>query len=400
MKVVHINMSRMAGGASIAASRHSEAMCRAGIDSSMLTLEDLTGGRGLLSAVYRFDRWLRFKINGLYGTFGSFGFMRSGFRVDTHPLVKEADAVYLHWVDDGLLSLHSLDKLLATGKDVYWFMHDMLPITGGCHYSMGCEKYREACGRCPLVRRKVLPDIVSRSFRRKEKLYRKYANLHFLAPSRWLAGCAAGSLLCRGHQVSVCPNVIDTDVFCPTDKAEAKRYFFGEESRKVILFGAEVVNNPYKGWKYMLECLSALDPSRFVCLVLGRNNESIVDSVPVRTVFTGLLSSQDDIIRVYRASDVFVTPTLADNFPNVLLEAMACGVPCVGFDSGGVKDLVLHTRTGYLSRRCDPMDLKAGVEWVLEDDTRYSSLSTEARRYVLESFSYGRLKEIHKELPL
>ena len=368
MKVVHINMSRKAGGASIAASRHSEAMCRAGIDSSMLTLEDLTGGRGLLSAVYRFDR--------------------------------EADAVYLHWVDDGLLSLHSLDKLLATGKDVYWFMHDMLPITGGCHYSMGCEKYREACGRCPLVRRKVLPDIVSRSFRRKEGLYRKYANLHFLAPSRWLADCAAGSLLCRGHQVSVCPNVIDTDVFCPTDKAEAKRYFFGEESRKVILFGAEVVNNPYKGWKYMLECLSALDPSRYVCLVLGRNNESIVDSVPVRTVFTGLLSSQDDIIRVYRASDVFVTPTLADNFPNVLLEAMACGVPCVGFDSGGVKDLVLHTRTGYLSRRCDPVDLKAGVEWVLEDDTRYSSLSTEARRYVLESFSYGRLKEIHKELPL
>ncbi|MBQ1682663.1 MAG: glycosyltransferase, partial [Bacteroidales bacterium] len=127
---------------------------------------------------------------------------------------------------------------------------------------------------------------------------------------------------------------------------------------------------------------------------------SIVDSTPVRTVFTGLLSSQDDIIRVYLASDVFVTPTLADNFPNVLLEAMACGVPCVGFDSGGVKDLVLHTRTGYLSRRCDPVDLKTGVEWVLEDGTRYSSLSTEARRYVLESFSYGRLKEIHKELPL
>ena len=66
MKVVHINMSRKAGGASIAASRHSEAMCRAGIDSSMLTLEDLTDGRGLVSAMYRLDRWFRFKINGLY----------------------------------------------------------------------------------------------------------------------------------------------------------------------------------------------------------------------------------------------------------------------------------------------------------------------------------------------
>ncbi|MBP5382230.1 MAG: hypothetical protein J6Y45_02640 [Bacteroidales bacterium] len=70
MKAVHINMSRRAGGASIAASRHSEAMCKAGIDSSMLTLEDLMQGRGLRSALYRLGRWLRFKINGLYGTFG------------------------------------------------------------------------------------------------------------------------------------------------------------------------------------------------------------------------------------------------------------------------------------------------------------------------------------------
>ena len=398
MKVVHINMSRRAGGASIAASRHSEAMCKAGIDSSMLTLEDLMQGRGLRSALYRLGRWLRFKINGLYGTYGSFGFMRSGFRVDIHPLVKDADVVYLHWVDDGLLSLGSLGKLLDGGKRVYWFMHDMLPITGGCHYSMGCEKYRDACRQCPLVKRKWLPDIVTGSFRRKEKLYLEHPNLHFLAPSKWLCECGAASSLCRGHQVSHCPNVIDTSVFSPGGKAGAKSFYFGEESRKVILFGAEVVNNPYKGWNYMQECLSALDPSRYVCLVLGQKNESIDNSTPIRTVFTGRLSSTEDIVRVYRASDVFVTPTLADNFPNVLLEALSCGVPCVGFDSGGVKDLVVHSRTGYLSRRCDPADLKAGVEWVLGDEARYASLSAEARRYVLESFSYGHIKEIHKEL--
>ena len=400
MKVVHINMSRTAGGASIAASRHCEAMRKAGIDSVMLTLEDIMDGRGLRSLLYRLKRWLRFKINGLYGTFGAFGFMRSGFCVDKHPLVKTADIIYLHWVDDGLLSVRSLGRLLATGKPVYWFMHDMLPFTGGCHYSMGCEKYREGCRQCPLVKRKVLPDIVSECFGRKKKLYSRYPNLHFLSPSKWLAECAEASLVCRSHQVSVCPNMIDTQVFCPGDKAEAKSYYFGEENRKVILFGAEVISNPYKGWEYMLECLSALDPERFVCLVLGQNNESISNSTPVRTVFTGRLSSVDDIIRVYRASDVFVTPTLADNFPNVLLEALSCAVPCVGFDSGGVKDLIVHTRTGYLSRRCDPVDLKAGVEWVLEDEARYNSLCAEARRFVEESFSYGQLKALHKELDL
>lgn len=400
MKVVHINMSRRAGGASIAAFRHSEAMIRAGVDSEMLTLDDLLRGRPLRGLVYKLDRWLRFKVNGLYRVFGSFGFMWSGFRIERHPKVLEADVIYLHWIDDGLLSVKGVEHLLRLGKPVHWFMHDMLPITGGCHYSMDCGKYRKGCASCPLIGRGFLPDIVSLSFKKKLERWGKYPYLSFIAPSNWLAHCAAASAIAAGHSVSVCPNLIDTEKFTPGDKDTAKSFYFGDDSRKVVLFGAEVVGNPYKGWAYMLRCLSSLDPSEYVCLVLGRKDNSISESVPVRTVFTGRIDSEDDIIRVYRAADVFVTPTLADNFPNVLLEAMACGLPCVGFDSGGVRDLVIHEFTGYLCIRCDAADLKTGIEWVTEDAGRYQELCSAARAYVAGYFSYDNCAEVHKELKI
>ncbi|MBO4670284.1 MAG: glycosyltransferase [Bacteroidales bacterium] len=392
-------MYRRAGGASIAASRHSEAMRMAGVSSDMLTLDDLLAGRPLRKLIYKIDRWLRFKVNGLYGVFGSFGFMWSGFRLDRHPKVLAADVIYLHWVDDGLLSVKGMERLLRLGKPVYWFMHDMLPVTGGCHYSMDCRKYCDSCSGCPLIKRHFLPDIVACSFTQKLGSWRKYPNLSFLAPSRWLADCASASAIGAGHMVAVCPNLIDTNKFKPGDKAAAKACYFGADSRKVVLFGAEAVSNPYKGWEYMLRCLTNLDPSEYVCLVLGQNDRVIKETV-LDTVFTGRLDSEDDIIRVYLAADVFVTPTLADNFPNVLLEAMACGLPCVGFDSGGVRDLILHKTTGYLSARCDALDLKAGVEWVTGDAARYAALSSAAREYVSGHFSYENCSSVHKELNL
>ena len=398
MQVLHINMSRRAGGASIAASRHSEAMRRAGISSDLLTLDELLDGKPLRALAYKADRWLRFKVNGLYGVFGSFGFMWSGFSLDRNPKVLAADVIYLHWVDDGLLSIKSLERLLKLGKPVYWFMHDMLPVTGGCHYSMDCEKYRTACSVCPLMKRNYLPDIVACSFKEKLRRWGPYSNLSFIAPSNWLAGCASSSSIGAGHNVTVCPNLIDTEKFKPGDKHSAKSFYFGEDGRKVILFGAEAVSNPYKGWNYMLECISTLDPAEYVCLVLGQSDSIIKDSVQVRTVFTGRLDSEDDIIRVYRAADVFVTPTLADNFPNVLLEAMACGLPCVGFDSGGVRDLIRHQQTGYLAQRCDAASLKDGIEWVLEDSSRYGQLSARCREAAESEYSYGCVLNVHKEL--
>ena len=400
MRVLHINMSRRAGGASIAAFRHSEAMCKAGVLSEMLTLDELLDGKHLKKLLYWADRWLRFKVNGLYGAFGSFGFMWSGFRLDRHPKVLAADVLYLHWIDDGLLSISSLERLLRLGKPVYWFMHDMLPITGGCHYSMDCGKYRSGCSACPLLKRKRLPDIVAWSFKKKLSRWSRYPNLDFIAPSDWLAGCASSSAIGVGRKVSVCPNLIDTQKFRPGDRQSARSYYFGDDVRKVVLFGAEAVSNPYKGWEYMLQCLSSLDTSEYVCLVLGQSDRIVRESIPVHAVFTGRLDSEDDIIRVHSAADVFVTPTLADNFPNVLLEAMACGLPCVGFDSGGVRDLIRHRQTGYLSVRCDASSLKEGIEWVLEDESRYEALSARCRMVAETEYSYSQVLSVHKELTI
>lgn len=68
---------------------------------------------------------------------------------------QEADVIHLSWINQGMLSLKNIRKIIRSGKPVVWTMHDLWPATGICHYARGCNRYASACGNCPLLPNKA-----------------------------------------------------------------------------------------------------------------------------------------------------------------------------------------------------------------------------------------------------
>ena len=83
---------------------------------------------------------------------------------------------------------------------------------------------------------------------------------------------------------------------------------------------------------------------------------------------------------------MFLIPSLEDNLPNTIMEAMACGTPCVGFNTGGIPEMIDHKTNGYVANYKDAEDLANGICWVLEK-ANYEQLSQNARQKVVENYS-------------
>lgn len=138
------------------------------------------------------------------------------------PEFAEADIIHLAWVNQGMLSLHNIRKIMDSGKPVVWTMHDMWPATAICHLTLGCQRFRTQCGDCPYLPGHAEHDLAARIWQRKERLLRG-RQIHFVACSQWLASEARSSRLLEGQPVVSIPNPIDTRVFRPGDKAAARQ---------------------------------------------------------------------------------------------------------------------------------------------------------------------------------
>ena len=136
------------------------------------------------------------------------------------------------------------------------------------------------------------------------------------------------------------------------------------------MFGAHsATSNPYKGWIYMQQALESIKDRNVVAAVLGAEldiNTIRSFHIPVKCV--GILTDEQDLAALYSTADVYVSPSLADNFPNTIVESMSCGTPVVGFNVGGIPDLIKHKHNGYLATYKSPEDLARGIEWVLSKE--------------------------------
>jgi len=380
MNIVHISQSDNQGGAAIAALRLHNAMLKLGIDSILFVLRRNIKDREDIISVPRFkvgfslllnvlERMLRKSMSGVLGLFSSFLF---GFDIKKSQCIKAADIIYLHWINR-FINFSALKKICRTGKPVFWFMHDMFAITGGCHHSFECTQYQKLCQKCPYhVKKSVLPDLSALQYRKKMKIYRRFNNLCFIAPSKWLFECAKTSNLTKNKKIFHIPNLIDDTVFKPVDKNAAYLLFSLDKEKKYIGFGAQsALTNPYKGWQYLKSTLSLLlkdedlKTTAIELIIFGSSyNQEIANSIPCKTHFLGHLADEPSMVMVYNALDVYVIPSIAENFPNTILESLACNTPVVGFDVGGIPDTV-NDATGYLARYKDSEDLARGIAAVL-----------------------------------
>ena len=305
-----------------------------------------------------------------------------------------------------MLSLRSIRKILRSGKPVVWTMHDLWPATGICHYARTCPSFRTACHNCPLLPGGGGKDDLSRRvWTRKKRLYHA-SNIHFVTCSRWLEEQAKQSSLMVGQRITAIPNTIDTRIFCPTDRREARLAAQLPAEGKVILFVSQKVTDERKGVAYFVEAVNRLAAEHpelaadTSVAVLGGNAEEVCGKLKLPSYPLGYVADEHTIVSIYNSADVYVLPSLEDNLPNTIMEAMACGVPCVGFRVGGIPEMIEHRRTGYIANFKDSNDLATGMAWTLleadRDELRANCLRKVAHDYSQQSVAM-RYIEVYNE---
>jgi len=271
-------------------------------------------------------------------------------------------------------------------------MHDLWPATAICHYARGCEAFKTGCHACPLLpRHGSKHDLSYRVWTRKKALYDR-AHITFVACSRWLADQAKQSALLCGQRIECIPNAIDSHVFCQNDKREARAKLGLPTDKRVILLVSQSVTDTRKGSEYFIEAINILVKEHpdwatdTVVALLGGHSDEIASRLPLPAYPLGYVSDTHTIVAAYNAADVYVLPSLEDNLPNTIMEAMSCGVPCVGFRIGGIPEMIDHGTNGYVAAPKDTADLARGIRWVLSE-ADHSKLSRAAVTKVKTTYS-------------
>ena len=217
-------------------------------------------------------------------------------------------------------------------------------------------------------------------------------NIMFITCSKWLEKEASKSAILAGQQVFSIPNPIDTHVFHPTDRKQARINAGLPLDKKIILFASQRVTNVNKGISYLIEACHKLAKNhpeivnQTAIAILGGHAEDLREEFDFEVYELGYINDTQRIVDVYNASDVFVLPSLSENLPNTIMEAMACGVPCVGFKVGGIPEEIDHKVNGYVAKYRDATDLAQGLHWILEE-ADYQALSSSAITKVQRSYS-------------
>lgn len=391
MRVLIINTSETTGGAAIAASRLTNALNRHGMKARMLVRDKQTDRvttcvvpqRWRLKLAFLWERlciWTanRFRRKGLWEV----DIANAGAEITRLPEFEEADLIHLHWVNQGFLSLRQLSTILHSGKPVVWTMHDMWPCTGICHHARECDRYQTHCHDCPQLQFPSPQDLSYQTFERKRQAYSQ-SPVAFVACSQWLASAARQSALLNGKRVTNIPNTYDGQIFRPASKKAARQQLSLPENRRLLLFACQKVTNPRKGIDILMEALMSPHlrgwSQQLTLVVVGELAGRVTKDVPFAVRPMGYIRDEAQMAALYQAVDVFVTPSLEENLPNTIMEAMACGTPCVGFNVGGIPEMIDHQVNGYVARYRDADDLATGIDYVLSDDEHRLSQAAAAK---------------------
>lgn len=392
MNILIVNISDIQGGAARAAYRLHRALLAEGADSRMLVQskasDDFTV-QGPKSKVQKALGLLRpvldtvpvqYYAKRTQTLFSPAWLPFSGLVDRINALAP--DVVHLQWIAGGMLRTEGLARIKAP---IVWTLHDMWAFTGGCHYDEGCAGYVNQCGRCPVLGSKASNDLSSRGLRRKQRVYASLPKMAVVGISAWLADCAASSGALKHHKVLHIPNPIDTKVYAPFDRAEARHLFHFPGDKKLVLFGAiKATSDPRKGFHELARALQHL-PDNCELVVFGAGAPEMPQGFKQKVHYMGYLHDDVTLRVLYSAADVVVVPSLQEAFGQTASEAMACGTPVVAFRSTGLLDIVDHGVNGYLADPFDTEDLARGMLWVL-DHPSPAALGLAAREKVLLTF--------------
>ena len=403
MKVAHINHSDSHGGAARAAYRIHRALRQSGVDSVMWVAHPALDDWTVEGPT---DRWQKLRAHLTFPLSALLNRLPAGSVPNSHSVnvipsrwaeksnTSPVDIVHLHWLGSDTASVADLGRIR---KPIVWTLHDMWAFCGAEHYPTHrrwLEGYSRPDGN------KLWPvDFDAWTWKRKHRAWKK--PMHIVTPSHWLADCVRQSALMGDWPVSVVPNGVDTEVWTPVNRAVARSILGLPGNCPILAFGAMGGGkDPRKGFDLLQNALTLLRGriEGLHLIVFGQTTPRNPPDPGFPVYYTGYLHDELSLRVLYSAADALVIPSRQDNLPNTGVEAMACGIPLVAFDTGGLPDLVTHERTGYLAHPFEAEDLAKGIAWILDSATRMANLGAEARNQAIERFAYPRIAAQYRKI--
>lgn len=390
MKIYHLSSAPFSGGAARAGFRLHEGLLREpGVESLWLNAGTGPGFgnwpavRFLRSGTHRgpfrlkLERWLWSRI------------MRRHFNIvapiSSNPFgwgcmemlndLPSPDIWNLHSVA-GFMEWNHFLPALARIAPVVWTLHDMNPLMGVWHYSVSEANVTETQARFNAWAEQLKSDGLRKI--PKERI-------QFVAPSKWMQAQCASSTITSHLPVEHIPYGLDLELFSPQDPEVFRKIFQIPRDAFLLGFIADHITDSRKGMSTLIPALNSL-AEKIPNLVLVAVGQGALQGCNVPLVEVGPISNTQLLPFFYSACNLFVCPSLQDNYPNTLLEAMGCGMPCVGFATGGVPELIENGATGFLAKATGNSDsLAAAIKNFIElDYDKRSSMGLRAREAVLD----------------
>lgn len=414
LKVVHINTYDGNGGAGRACLRLNNALLAENIDSKVIVHYKFGKNAAILSfnlnavqkaytaAMIIFERILAKRLL-KPAKRTPFSFTWFGRSVINHPDVKAADVIHLHWVNHSFLNPQHLAELQKLNKPIVWTFHDSNAFTGGCHVRYTCDHFVRQCGHCPLLKKAGPDDASHKIWQQKHDAYRQL-NFNVIAPSAWMLASVLRSSLMHDKPALQIPNTLETAIFKPANRVEAKRQLGLPEDKFIFLTGFMPSRKDlHKGTSYLLESLEllkerlGLNADQVELVVFGNRNAKDVPDFSFQTSFLGTINDDAKLAMCYAAADAFLIPSLEDNLPYTVMESLSCGTPVVAFTTGGIPDMVTHELNGYLAEYRSSASFADGMEWAINHADK-PALQQQARQAVMDKYAEPVIAQKHIQL--
>lgn len=290
------------------------------------------------------------------------------------------DVIHLHNIHGYYINIEILfEYLKKANKKVVWTLHDCWAFTGHCTYFdyVGCSKWKGECSKCPQKKEypnSLVIDNSKRNFKKKKKLFTGVKDLTIVTPSKWLAGLVRESYLSE-YNLEVINNGIDLDVFKPVESDFRERYGL---KNKFIVLGVANIWDRRKGLSYLVELAEKLDDG-YKVIVVGVT-EKQKEALPKRIIGITKTNNVKELVEIYSTADVFVNPTLEDNFPTTNLEALACGTPIITFNTGGSVESV-NSKVGFIITKKSVNQLHSRIIDIRKKEIRRNEIISKSKLY-------------------
>ena len=305
-------------------------------------------------------------------------------------LPQKPDVIIFYWNSGFVNSKLMNDLAKITDANIYIWLLDNAPLTGGCHYPWDCVGYQHNCGICPAITNKFLKNRLAK-FNLAFKVKYNLPSATIISSSESDTNRLNKSTLFRFNSKVKILAYVDNERFLPAHSKKPLREKYNiSEHDKIIFFGVSNCDEKRKGINQFVQALKYINTTNVVLLIAGNLDLSFKD---VKAKCVGYVS-EDDLIELYQVADVFLCPSLEDSGPLMINQSIMCGTPVVAFEMGVAMDLVLTGRTGYRAKLNDFKDFATGIDYVLSlDDSEYKKMSTECRELALSLYGTAVIHE-------